>query len=140
MSRVLFTNLRVFIDDSTHPIYTKLTSGSIEKAEDAPFSKMPDLFLAAASLGYKGNVYIPITGKRRDIFVADAFNAQTQIPVLMALAYQKVENVKDLLNGRQVLNICEGWANGGIYLLNDQLMSGQGLRPLYRLIDSIMQI
>lgn len=138
MSKLSFTNLRVYIDEKVHPIYSELTKGGLDKAEDFPFVKMPDLFLAAACVGAQENTYKEIE-KKKDIFYADAFDTKTQIPVIISLAYKKLNEIDELQDPRKILSTCEGWANGGIYLLHDQLMSGEGLRPLYRLVDSILK-
>jgi len=57
MANLVLTNLRVNIEDSTHHIYRDLTEKAIDKAEDVPFMKMPDLFVAAACLGAKEASY-----------------------------------------------------------------------------------
>jgi hypothetical protein len=139
MSTVTFTNLRVFIDENVHQIYSDLTTRAIDKAEDIPFIKMPDLFVAAACIGAKENRYRDLGSKKRDIFVADAFDSKIQIPILFALAYKKANNIDILSDPKKILNISEGWANGGIQILYEQVVSGQGLRPLYRLVDFILQ-
>jgi hypothetical protein len=139
MSKLTFTNLRVNIEDSVHPIYLELTRGSGDKAEDVPFVKMPDLFIAAACVGAKENLYKELSNKKRDIFVADAFDQKMQVPVIISLAYKKTGNIEILSDPRAILNICECWANGGIYLIKEQVISGIGLRPLYRLLDLLKE-
>ena len=138
MAQLSFTNLRVYIDEIVHPIYTELTNKAVDKAEDIPFIKMPDLFLAAACVGAKEIRYKELSKKKRDIFVADAFDTKVQIPILIALAFKRKSNLDDLSDPKNILNICECWANGGIHILHEQVLSGQGLRPLYRLIDFIL--
>ena len=139
MAQISFTNLRVFIDESVHPIYSELTNKAVDKAEDVPFIKMPDLFMAAACVGAKLDKFRELGSKKRDIFVADAFDSKTQIPILIALAHKKLKDVEELSDSKKILNICEGWANGGIHVLYEQVLSGHGLRPLYKLIDFILQ-
>jgi len=139
MAHISFTNLRVFIDESVHPIYSELTNRAVDKAEDVPFIKMPDLFMAAACVGAKQERFRELGLKKRDIFVADAFDSKTQIPILIALAHKKLKDVEELSDSKKILNICEGWANGGIYILYEQVLSSHGLRPLYKLIDFILQ-
>lgn len=134
-----FTNLRVFIREADHAIYNDLTGRAANEVEDTPFLKMPDLFVAAACLGAKYNQFREFDGKKRDIFVADALDAKTQIPVLIALAYEKAKDFEVLSNSKLVLEICQGWANGGIQALNTELKSGKGLRPLYRLINLLQE-
>ncbi len=139
MTSLAFTNLRVFIDESVHHIYTGLTEKSLEKAEEAPFIKMPDLFITAACIGAKENRYVELK-KKRDIFVADAFDSKTQLPILITLAYKWSQDLDTLTDSKRILNICEAWANGGITIIYDQVMSsGKGLRPLYKFTDFIVE-
>jgi len=137
LASLSFTNLRVNIDENVHQIYLELTRGSVDQAEDVPFIKMPDLFVAAACIGASENRYKELY-KKRDIFSADAFDTMSQIPVLIALAYKRIKELDELSKPRLILDICEGWANGGIHNLYEQIKTGQGLRPLYRLIDFIV--
>ena len=118
-------------------MYTRLTGRAVKSAEDLPFIKMPDLFVAAAALGVRESLYKEISKKKKDIFVADAFDAKTQIPVLAALAYAKTGELETLEDSKLVLEICQNWASGGISPLHDQMLTGEGLRPLYRLVDFI---
>lgn len=139
MSTLSFTNLRVFIDSGVHDIYKELTERSVEKAEDAPFIKMPDLFITAACIGAKENKYKELGKQKKDIFVADAFDTKTQIPILITLAFKYTQNLDDLADTKKILNICEAWANGGINLVYEQVMAGKGLRPLYRFTDFVLE-
>ncbi len=136
MSTLSFTNLRVSIDASVHDIYKELTTGS---SEDAPFIKMPDLFVTAACIGAKENKYIELGKQKRDIFVADAFDTKTQIPILITLAFKHTKNLDDLADAKKILNICQAWANGGINIVYEQVMAGKGLRPLYRFTDFVLE-
>lgn len=137
MPSLNFTNLRVFISEKDHSIYDELTNRAMDKAEDIPFTKMPDLFVIAACIGVKNNKYKELDKKKRDIFVADAFNQAVHIPILAALAFYFSNDIEILSDPKEVLNICECYANGGIKILYEQLLIGSGLRPLYRLIDYI---
>lgn len=139
MSSLSFTNLRVFIDADVHDVYKELTERSVDKAEDAPFIKMPDLFITAACIGAKENKYKELSKQKRDIFVADAFDIQTQIPILITLAFKYSKNLDDLADAKKILNICEAWANGGISIVHEQVLAGKGLRPLYKFVDYILE-
>ena len=136
MSNLSFTNLRVSIDANVHEIYKGLTSGS---AEDAPFIKMPDLFITAACVGAKENRFIELGKQKREIFVADAFDTKTQIPILVTLAFKHTKDLNDLADAKKILNICQAWANGGINIVYEQVMVGKGLRPLYRFADFVLE-
>ena len=144
MAKLDFSNLRVYIDESNHHKYIELTKPQENQtvdlrfqAEDVPFIKMPDLFVAAACIGAKYDNYKEPT-KKKDVFLAAAFDQKTQVPVLISLAYKRLGTTENLLEPRLILNICEGWANGGISNLYDILIEGKGLRPLYRLVDYII--
>lgn len=139
MSNLHFTNLRVLIDANVHDIYQELTAKSVEKAEDAPFVQMPDLFIAAACVGAKENKYKELGKQKKDIFVADAFDRKTQIPILITLAFKHTKNLDDLADAKKILSICQAWANGGIHTIYEQVMAGKGLRPLYRFTDFILE-
>lgn len=136
MSTLSFTNLRVSIDASVHKIYEELTNGA---PEDAPFIKMPDLFVTAACVGAKENKYLELERQKKQIFVADAFDTKTQIPILVTLAFKHTKNLEDLADAKKILNICQGWANGGINIVYEQVMVGKGLRPLYRFADFVLE-
>lgn len=138
MAKLNYTNLRVNVDKSTHHIYVELTGRAQDKAEDMPFIKMPDLFVIAACVGAKEDKYKSLVDKK-DIFVADALDATLQIPVLEALAFKREKNLDILENPREILQICERWANGGIHMVYNQVLLGEGLRPLYRLVDFILE-
>jgi len=139
MRNLSFTNLRVFIDKSAHPIYTELTSRAVDKAEEVPFIKMPDLFMVAACAGAKYERYKKLEQNKRDIFVADAFDSKIQLPLLVALAHKKNKDLEILSDAKEILSVCENWANGGIYIIHEQMLGGKGLRPLYKLVDFILE-
>ena len=137
MSKPSFTNLRIYIDKDIHHIYTELTKGPADKAQDVPFATMTNLFVAAACVGAREDLYKEL-GKRKDIFVADALDGETQIPVLTALAYKKTGDLQTLSDPKKILEICQAYANGGINILYEQLKIGKGLRPLFRLVDFVL--
>lgn len=138
MLSLSFTNLRVYVDEKAHPIYSELTKGSAEDIESVPFVKMPDLFVAAACLGAKEGKFKELS-KKKDVFYADALDSKIQIPVLISLAYKHTSDLEKLTDARYILNIAEGWANEGIYLLRERIIAGKGLKQLYRFIDFVVE-
>jgi len=85
MAKLNFSNIRVHIDASNHHKYIELTrqpenqSGDIRfQAEDVPFIKMPDLFVAAACVGAKEGKYIGLS-KKEIYFIRDAFRSKISI-------------------------------------------------------------
>ncbi len=137
MKSLSFSRLPVYVDQGVHPIYEKLTSRSSKKAEDFPFETMKDLFIVSACIGAKYDRYVEIE-KSKEIFDATLFNQKTEIPVLMSLAFCKARNLEVLSDGRQILDIAQGWANGGIEILKNQLLNRPG-RPLMNLVDYLWQ-
>jgi hypothetical protein len=133
MKTLSLSRLPVYVDQDVHPIYEKLTSRSNKKAEDFPFETMKDLFIAAACVGAKYGRYVDIK-KTKEIFDGTLFNQKTEVPVLISLAYQKSNDMEILYDGRQVLDIAQGWANGGIQVIEDQLLNKPG-RPLINLVS-----
>lgn len=136
MSFLSFTNLRVLIDASVHEIYKDLTKGSVE---DAPFIQMPDLFITAACVGAKENKFVELGKQKKDIFVADAFDRKTQIPILITLAFKYTQDLDDLADAKKILNVGQAWANGGINIVYDHLIAGKGLRPLFKFADFVLE-
>lgn len=129
----LSTRLSVYVDLSTHFLYEKFTSRAIKKAEDYPFETMKDLFIVSACVGARNNKYLELE-RNKEIFDSSLFNPSTEVPVLLSLAYIKTKNFENLTEGRQVLDIVQGWANGGIRILESQLLNGHR-RPLFNLLD-----
>ena len=54
------------------------------------------------------------------------------------MAFQKTKDLEIVSEGRKVLDIAQGWANGGIHYLDDQLLNRPG-RPLFSLVDYLWQ-
>jgi dnd system-associated protein 4 len=128
-------NLRVYIDKGTHEIYEKLVKRGSENPDDFPFQTMKDLFMVAACLGAKETQYEEIDSAK-DIFNADVFDENIDIPVLSSLAYLYEKKLVVLNDSKRILEIAQGYANGGIHLLKEQLLNNPG-RPLNNLIEII---
>lgn len=129
-------NLRVYIDKDKHEIYEKLVKRGSENPDHYPFQTMKDLFMLAACLGAKHNVYEPIESAR-DIFNSDVFDEKTDVPVMAALAYQKEQTLSILSKEREVLDIAQGYANGGISYVIEEIINNPG-KPLNSLIQLII--
>ncbi len=57
---------------------------------------------------------------------------------MSALAYQKELNLSILTDERKVLDVVQGYANGGIHFVVDEVINIPG-RPLNNLIELIIQ-
>jgi len=132
-----FSRLSVYVDQDVHPIYEKLTSRSLKKAEDFPFETMKDLFIAAACIGAKNEKFVEVN-KSKEIFDATLFNSKTEIPVLLSLAFLKTKDLETLSDERKIVDIAQGWANGGIRFIEDQILNKPG-RPLFNFVELLWQ-
>lgn len=125
-------NLRVYIDKDKHEIYEKLVKRGSENPDHYPFQTMKDLFMTAACLGVKHNAYEPINSAR-DIFNSDVFDERTDVPVMSAFAFEREQTLSVLLDERKVLDITQGYANGGISYVVEEIINNPG-KPLNNLI------
>ena len=139
MTYIDFSYLRVYIEEKVHDIYANFCGGKNRVAEDKPFIKMPDLFVIAASVGLENKAFKELEGRKKDIFLADAFNKDVHISVLATIAFSHSNDLSVLLEPREVLNIAECYANGGISYVHEIIISGKGLHPLYKFIDFIQR-
>jgi dnd system-associated protein 4 len=130
-------NLRISIEKDKHEIYERLTKRGNENPDDYPFQTMKHLFMVAACLGAKRNAYKDVTSGR-DIFGTDVFDEKVDLPVISALAFKHEKNLSVLNDDRKMLNIAEGYANGGITLIQQEIINSPG-RPLDNLISLLIQ-
>lgn len=124
----------VSIDESVHYIYKELTDGT--DPVTVPFKTMKDVFLWAASLGYKRGERRPIAGKKLTIFRWAQFNSQTDIPVVKAISLADGNDIDVLLSQDEMLNVTEEYANAGIHDLRARLYDEHG-QPLQNLVKMI---
>lgn len=124
----------VTIDESVHYIYKELTDGS--DPITVPFKSMKDVFLWAASLGFKIGERRPIAGKKLTIFRWAQFSSQADIPLVKAMALANGGDINVLLNQDELLQIVEEYANAGIHDLRAKIFDEQG-HPLWNLVGII---
>jgi len=137
MIKMTYSGIPVNIDPACHKTYEKLVSRAASKAEEFPFFRMPDLFMISACIGASRNEYNPLESKGREIFSGEAFDPDLEIPILSALAFHKEGDLNVLLNPRKVIEIAQGWANGGIKIVEDELIGKPALNPLDNLVDLV---
>jgi dnd system-associated protein 4 len=124
----------VTIDESVHYIYKQLTDGS--DPVTVPFKTMKDVFLWAASLGYKRGERRQIVGKKLTIFRWAQFSSQSDIPVVKAISLADGDNINVLLSQDEMLNVIEEYANAGIHELRSDIYDEYG-QPLFNLIKQL---
>lgn len=130
--------ISVYVERSeAHPIYKELVSRAAKDAEDYPFATMKDLFMMAACVGAQQNRYKELAGDRVEIFGGETFDDKTDVPILAALAYHREKDIDVLSDPREIIKIAQAYANGGIEIVNQQILGGQFGRPLYNLVDIV---
>ncbi|AFL83595.1 hypothetical protein Belba_0952 [Belliella baltica DSM 15883] len=129
-------NLRIYIDKDKHETYEKLVKRGSENPDHYPFQTMKDLFMLAACMGQKYNAFEEITASK-DIFSSDVFEEKVDVPVLIAIAFAKEKNLLNLLNNRKVLDIAQGYANGGIVYVVEEIVNNPG-KPLDNLVEMVL--
>lgn len=126
---------RVSIDVSVHDFYKELTTG--KSAEDSPFLTMKDLFMLAASIGFKMQQRKPL-GRREQPFHYSVFTEAEDIPILKAIAIATTGDVSVLADPDQIVQIAEEYANAGISEIRAVVAENAGL-PLWNLVEALRQ-
>lgn len=134
-----FVNVSIYIERKVNDsIYENLAKKGGENVEDYPFETKKDLFLTAACVGAMNDKFKIITGATHNPFSGETFNPKTDIPILFALAFKKEHDVEVLLDPKKVIEIAQGWANGGIEILNDFIFDNPG-RPLLNFVRFVLK-
>jgi hypothetical protein len=127
-----FSKVRVNIEEETHELYQKYTKDAGENLASQPFKDMPDMFVTAVCMGLSANTYREIpSGKRKDILVGFSLKDH-HTAVLLSVAYRHTGDMEVISSAKDTMRICEAYANGGVRILSDILVSHEGLEPLYR--------
>ena len=116
----------VYIDKSYHSLYVNLKE-SQEEEKQPPFKGMKNLFMLATFIGFLQDKWVPLGTNRRNIFPRTAFK-QDDLVLLRALALSKTGNIEVLLNQKEIQSIAEGYANGGIIVIKEQVEDAPGNR------------
>lgn len=134
-----FLTYPVYIEkDDNERIYDELTKRGTERVEDFPFETKKDLFVVAACVGAKIGAYKETFVVRHNAFNGETFNSKVDIPILFTLAYRREKNVEVLLEPKRVIEIAQGFANGGIHEVYNAILNHPG-RPLFNYIDWVLE-
>lgn len=134
-----FIPYAIYIDkDSNEKTYEKLVKRGIDQIQDHPFETKKDLFVLAACVGAKLNRYKELSSEKHNAFNGETFNSRIDVPILQALAYKKEKDVEALLEPKRVLEIAQGWANGGIDEVHNAILNHPG-RPLFNYVDWVLE-
>lgn len=116
----------VYIDESYHLLYVNLKE-SREGEKYPPFKGMKNLFMLAAFIGFLQEEWVPLGTNRRNIFARTVFK-QDDLVLLRTLALAKTGSPEVLLNEKEIQSIAEGYANGGITVIKEQVEDAPGNR------------
>lgn len=139
------TRTSVHCDIQWHEYYRSVVSSSRGQAMEVPFATMYEAFMTFACLGRYHNTYIPLDEKR-EIFLAQYFDKERHIPVLVALAYDYLVSngaepdaaFEAITTSSGFIPIAEGWANGGVQIFSEAMKTGNPLATI-ALVELVMQ-
>ncbi len=114
------------IDISYHQLYEDLRKAR-EGEKQPPFREMKYIFMLAAFIGYLEEKWVALEKNSRNIFPRTTFK-EDDLSLLRALALAKTGNIEVLTNEREIQRIAEGYANGGIILIKEQIEEAPGNR------------
>lgn len=120
MKGIAVTRTSVHCEESWHEFYRAITDRRREAADTIPFATMTQAFVTFACIGRAENNYVKLN-KAREIFIAPSFDRTLHVPVLVALAYERLvqEGVDQELAIEKAsasegfVPVVEGWAQGG---------------------------
>lgn len=136
-TRISVGSVSVFVErNKVNPLYDELVNRAGQSAEDFPFATKKDLFMLAACVGAQHKRFEEVPAdKRIQIFDGETFKDDTDVPILAALAYQHTQDLDVLFEPSKIVRIAEGYAQGGIHIVYQQITTGSANRPLYNLVD-----
>ena len=114
------------IDASYHHLYESLRK-SREDEKHPPFREMKYIFMLAALIGYLEEKWVPLEKNSRNIFSRTTLK-EDDTSLLRILALVKTGNPEVLLNEKEIQSIAEGYANGGITVIKEQIEDAPGSR------------
>ena len=114
------------IDASYHQLYEDLRK-SREDEKHPPFMGMKYIFMLAAFIGFLEEKWVPLGTNPRNIFARTVFKEE-DLSLLRALALTKAGNPEVLTNEKEIQSIAEGYANGGIIVIKEQVEDVPGNR------------
>lgn len=141
-TRISVGNVGVYVERyEVNPLYDEMVNRSAQSTEDHPFATKKDLFMLAACIGAQYNRFEEVpTDKRIQIFDADTFRDDVDVPVLAALAYHYTKDLDVLFEPSKIIRVAEGYAQGGIHIVYQQVTTGSATRPLYNLVDMALSL
>ena len=138
------TRTSVHCDQRWHDFYRSIVGMNRSQALEVPFATMYNAFVAFACIGRFHDTFVPLES-RREIFLAQYFDRRKHVPVLIALAYERLvstgtipdEAFATVISSNGFVPIVEGWANGGVQIFDESLRKGNPFATQV-LVDTVM--
>jgi len=123
-----------YIQEDKHDLYKEL-----QNSEESPFTEaeLNEIFVFAVAYGSRKAGRTPIDGSGRALFNRGALNDQT-FWLIRSIAVAEERTTDVLIDGKQVKEIAEEYANGGITELHSKVF-GPG-DPLVELSDDVIEL
>lgn len=128
------TRTSVHCEKSWHEFYRSHTGGARSVAMEVPFATMTQAFVTFACLGRQEGNFVELK-QSQEIFIAPSFDRSLHVPVLVALAYDRLvgtgvpkgEALRRASTSSGFVPIVEGWAQGGVQVFKQALEDGRML-------------
>jgi dnd system-associated protein 4 len=123
-----------YIQEEKHELYKEL-----QESEDSPFTEaeLNEIFIFAVAYGSRKAGRTPIDGSGRALFNRGALNDQT-LWLIRSIAVAEERTTDVLIDRKQVKEIVEEYANGGITEIHNKVF-GPG-DPLIELSDDVIEL
>lgn len=125
----------IYIDISYHQLYDDLRKVR-EDEKQPPFKEMKHIFMLAALIGYIEEKWVALEKNQKNIFLRTSLKEE-DIFLLRAIALAKTDDPEVLANERELQNIAEGYANGGIPVIKEKIEDRPG-RRIDNLVDLLL--
>lgn len=115
-------------EESWHDFYRTIADRRRESAGSIPFATMTQAFVTLACIGRAEGHYVQLS-KGREIFIAPSFDRDLHVPVLVALAYERLVSegldqdaaIERASKSDGFVPIIEGWAQGGAEIFKSEV-------------------
>lgn len=123
-----------YIPEEKHDLYKEL-----QESEESPFTEaeLNEIFVFAVAYGSRKAGRVPVDGGGRALFSRETHNDQT-LWLIRSIAVAEERTTDVLIDGKQVKEIAEEYANGGITELHSKVF-GPG-DPLVELSDDVIEL
>lgn len=124
MSNIVISRTSVFCEQDSHEYYKEVTSKGSGAGDFVEFGSMVDAYTTFAAIGYNEKHFVELK-TRQEIFIAPSLNRDNHIPMMVALAYARMMDLKKdpseslnlLMDTQTFMPFVHGWAQGGLEIV-----------------------